>query len=606
MVWLYSRLAREDATTRTTTLFPRGATLLFRYNDDDLEEEAQKPSIEWNKKKSQQQQLQLSILKETGKNVVFPRTTGTNEKKKNICQEPMRIIFQRQYCLLQASRGELAECMQLLLPGTPEKEEDGGIAQSWNASSVVLVPGPVHQLSYMWGQGFGRIITQGVRTCTLAALLNRPCSIDLLRDKYYNFRAFLQPGALNWEMASRVVMAQNNVNISDALHKMPQGIEQGHGWESLVVGDNKDDKDATKTTTNARNQQEEGGGVPEYDNVLPMVWGRDKKTINDDTIGRHLHEWDGQNARHGHKVLLSPNFGDAWHGCGQDCARLGGQWNQRHAPCTNNHMKTFLQNEMFVPTSLAYELHLERRAIVLQEKELEQQPAKSNADDKKRKRRPKDADNNKEVLTTNSGLSARTTLPPHGAMHLRMNILNQDMCKMDVSQEQAPEGLKACFQSFAKDEAFRDLRWWLISDNVEVADFISRELENVYSYAASSAVPAADDNRTTPTEKKTLFKGIHSGDAMGKKFGQGAIAPSMIDWMALHESHISLVTYETAYGETGARGNGKIQEGNCGGKVEGKKISFPCFSFANKLTSQSNPGSLGTEKDLITLEQNAC
>jgi len=517
-------------------------------------------------------------MKEAAKNVVFQRATTHNDKPQNVCQEPMRELFQRHCCLPQASRGELAECMQLLLPSEAEEEHGDGILETWNASSVALAPGPVHQLSCMWEQGFGRIIAQGVRTCTLAALLNRPCLIDPLQDKCHNFSAFLQPGPLlNWEMASRVVVAQNNVNIGDALHKMPQGIEQGHGWESLV-GDNTAGvgADAATKTTTTTNQQ--SGGAPEHSNVLPMAWGRDKKTINDDTIGRHVGKWDGQNARHGHKVLLSPNFGDAWHGYGQDCMRLGGQINKRFKPCANNHMKTFLQNEMFAPSSLAYELHLERRAVASQEKELEEQLKPDPPKNKKCKRRQKETNSNNDdnkVLTTSSGLSARTTLPPHGAIHLQMNILNQDMHKMDVSQEQVLEGPKACFQSLSKDRAFCDLRWWLISDNVEVAEIISNEMDNVHSYAASS-VPAVD-SATSPTEKKTLFKGVHSGDAIGQKFGQGALAPSMIDWMALHESHISLVTCKTAYGETGATGNGKIQDDNCGGIVEGKKMSFPMF-----------------------------
>lgn len=399
------------------------------------------------------------------------------------------------------------------------------------------IAAPVYHFSFMWGQGFGRIIGHGVKTCLLATLLHRSCVIDLARDKYYNLRSFIKAGPYDWEQGAQVVLAQSGVNISHALHQMPNGIEKGHGWEKMAATD--------KTL--------------EYDDVMPMIWGTDQP--NAKSVQQHLDLWDGRVSNNfsksQYKTLLSPNFGDAWYAYGKEFISVSREWDNRigrKSGCTATHMLTFLQNLMFVPTTLAYELYRERRAIVLQKERIVQ--------------------NNNKMLT---GVGA-SALPPYGAIHLRMNILNKDVYKMGVTKEQVVEGLKNCFESMADNSAIK--KWWLISDDIEVAQYVSNELDSVYSFASSVEKEGHAD------DVKKKFKGPHSGDAINQKFGQEMIAPSVIDWMALHESHVAIITHDSAYGETGARGNGKIhKKGNtCGGRVQNEKSpqSFPMFYVFQK------------------------
>ena len=426
-------------------------------------------------------------------------------------------------------------------------------------------PGPLHYFAYMDGQGFGRIVQHSCKSCLLAALLHRPCSIDMVRDKYYNLRSFLRPSPmLDWEYTSdRLSQQKVHTNIHHALHMMPKGVLKGHGWEDLP-----------------------SEALPKYDDVLPMIWHDDvdenKSQVKDgvdprtEKIGHKLALWDGNNINHGHKVLLSPNFGDAWYGYGKDYVHLNSQWESRidldqneqvddslstsKKPCTANYMKTALQNEMFMPTSLAHELHNERKKLLFQN----DSPSSNNQD-----------------TTTDAVHEYDEEKVPYGAIHLRMNILNKDMYKMGVSKERVLEGLKDCFEqltdNYHQHQEIGIPKWWLISDNIEVAQYISQNVDNVYSYANTATVvnPAAAKTSSLSTAAiaannniKVMVKGAHSGDAINRKFGQEDLAPSIIDWMGLHESDIALVTYDSAYGETGARGNGKVFSGHCGGIVE--------------------------------------
>ena len=517
------------------------------------------------------------------------------------CSEQLYEIFQRHDCLLQTMNGGR-------FPGEDKISKTNQCHSNTTTTMSMSYSAPLYHLSYMFGQGFGRILQHGVKTCLLAALLHRPCVIDLIRDPYQNLRSYIQAGPYNWDQAARaVVHSPHAVNIRHAFQQMPQGMEKGHGWE---------------TTHRQEQQQNEMNNItitiPEYSDVLPMIWGNEKSSP--EAVQRHLDLWDGcpDASNNSHKILLSPNFGDAWYAYGKEYISVHKEWNRQQqqqqrstrsgAYCDANHMTTLLQDLMFTPTSLAYELYRERRTIVLQEDELieEQQQQRIHNGNAKRilKQHP-----------TAASISLLKQLPLYGAIHLRMNILNRDVYKMGVSKEQVVEGLRNCFVTLTAENNNTNKssksnssgsnnipdKWWLIADDVQVANFVTKALPNVYSYAsvvmstheqATKTDEVGNGNNNNITTSTTnahhadmiqQVKGVHSGNAMNHKFGQADLAASVLDWMVLHESHIALITHDSAYGETGARGSGKIRStSSCGGLLQNKRRSFPMFSVFQK------------------------
>ena len=401
-----------------------------------------------------------------------------------ICARELRDIFARQDCFLHQQRypGEESAC----------------------------VAAPLVQYAYMWGQGFGRILQHAVKSCFLAAQLHRPCVIDLVRDRFFNLQSFLSVGPFDWRTGRRLLTARQQTEIRQALNLMPECLQKGHGWEKLPT-------DKMKRLSSS------------YESVLPMVWGKD--AVSSLAIQTHVNTWNATNGPYAHKVLLAPNFGDAWYGYGREPVNVARLWNLRHRTCTANRVTTLLQNAMFVPTSLAYELHQERMTRVLPRVEESSEPTR------------------------------------YGAIHLRMFILNRDVYHMNVMAPQIVAGLQDCFEKLGPSAPDH---WWLIADDIEVAKTVTEQLPSVYSYVQSF------DDISNPS----LVKGNHSGSALNRKFGQEALAPSFLDWMTLHQSEVALITHDSAYGETGARGQGKIRGSTCGGKVQKPdgRVSFPLFT----------------------------
>ena len=90
-------------------------------------------------------------------------------------------------------------------------------------------------------------------------------------------------------------------------------------------------------------------------------------------------------------------------------------------------------------------------------------------------------------------------------------------------------------------------KWWIISDDPGFAQNASEALPNLsHGYNASIAT-------------------AHSRDAiMREKYLHQLLEETMLDWMALHESREAIVS-NGAFGETGARGNGKVLSAVCSG-----------------------------------------
>uniref|UniRef100_A0A7S4IFW3 Uncharacterized protein n=1 Tax=Odontella aurita TaxID=265563 RepID=A0A7S4IFW3_9STRA len=320
-------------------------------------------------------------------------------------------------------------------------------------SSSCSVAAPVHHYAVYDGQGFGRIIDHSVHTCMFAADLRRPCVIDLdARDRYYTWRSFINVGTYNWDW--RIV--QHHENILDALGKLekPGSAE----WKEPF----------------------------EYDDVLPMVWREDWGTAK-----RHFEYWSGYNNATRDKILLSPNWGPwfvkkvSWPTT--DRKTLG---------CSRQRLHTKIQNAMYAPTSLALELHRERRNLVI-------------------------------------GASA------YGSIHLRLSLFKR-------TQDQIVKSLKSCLEMYPRIE-----KWWLIADNngLDMANNISENIGKIrHAY-------------TEELFNRTMNK--HSGMEMKKLFAHETMAPSIQDWMVLHESDVAIVS-RGSFGSTGARGNGKVPAGECG------------------------------------------
>ena len=229
-----------------------------------------------------------------------------------------------------------------------------------------------------------------------------------------------------------------------------------------------------------------------YEYVLPLT-----KTENWDTAYR---DWGPWNATVRHKILLSPNYGLAW---SHITKRRGQIPPDRIGNCPRDWFLTHLQNAMYRPTILSQYLHNERRDLV--------------------------------VNTTH-----------YGGIHLRTKVA--DIRRLRLSRERFLELLNTCLASYTQIKV-----WWLVSDDVELAEYISSNATST-NYKVVSAYT-----------KEFVEKNVHSkenGDAVGL-FSHDMMKQSIMDWMVLHDSDVALVT-KGAFGESGARGKGKYRTGKCG------------------------------------------
>jgi hypothetical protein len=332
---------------------------------------------------------------------------------------------------------------------------------------------PFHNYAAYYGQGFGRIVEHTVLGCLFATVvLKRPCTLDLdCRDTYWTWRAFVNHGTLNWDW--NILSRDQKEDIANALDMLPSP--------------NSDEWSDTKSHHHSHNHSQ----------VLPITWH------NDRTLEQHIQQWRDTN-----KILLSPNWGNAWFR-NVPLARLilemtGGQ-------CKLNQFRTVLQNSMYAPTSLTKALHQERL---------------------------------ERVLGKTDGES-----DTYGAIHLR-TILSDANLRLDYSTPDLANALSQCIQKATSHQSTVSM-WWLIADNRTVADYMHNSL-------LSRNIQVVLDNDGQFWDKE----GTHSGFAMKQKFFQEKMAPAMMDFMVLHESEVAIVTHGS-FGSSGARGNGKVKVQNC-------------------------------------------
>ena len=164
--------------------------------------------------------------------------------------------------------------------------------------------------------------------------------------------------------------------------------------------------------------------------------------------------------------------------------------------CSNDHLTTAMQNAFFAPTSLAHGLHRERKAKLFNDTD-------------------------------------------YGAIHIRCAFAN---CAESMYLKLA-ECVKSVQSEFSEIQ-----NWWIVSDGQEaVAGNISKVMKftNVHH------------GYTEEFKEMNIHSNTHYAT---KKFAHRNMSGPIMDWMVLHESKVAIaVGMASGFGNTGGRGNGKIQ-----------------------------------------------
>jgi hypothetical protein len=208
------------------------------------------------------------------------------------------------------------------------------------------------------------------------------------------------------------------------------------------------------------------------------------------------------------QALLSPNWGDAWHPNLQPPAYYG--------KCHRKELITKIQNAMYEPTPLSIKLHTQQRYQVM-----------------------------------------KNPLRPYGAIHIRFVILA--LQKTVANDNDIATALGDCLR-YAKNQT-NLTEWWLISDKpsraIDLVNQVTAQIDDMRLYYA-------------PEQENAAEFAEHSNNVNARgMFGHASMSVSILDWMVLHESEAAIVT-QGSYGDTGARGRGKIPD-----DVEnGRRCSF--------------------------------
>lgn len=246
----------------------------------------------------------------------------------------------------------------------------------------------------------------------------------------------------------------------------------------------------------------------DYPDLIPM-----SKPPNWPELGSHgtcdgltdecLGSWSAENETVRDKILVSSNWcSNGWFPMLRFPDTFKG--------CELGKLRTLVQNAMYKPTDLSHNLHNERSTTVLS-------------------------------MSNNGGEQIK-----YGAIHLRTLFL-KDRKQVGVGvnnitlEEEVTRRIASCLRHFDSIS-----KWIIMSDEPNVAKHVSRKLPNVYHGYSDEFV----------------VNNIHSLDAARTLYDHKHMAPSVLDWMLLHKSAMSLVGgHGTAFGETGSLGNEKYRHG---------------------------------------------
>jgi hypothetical protein len=396
-------------------------------------------------------------------------------------------------------------------------------------TQIDLIGAPVYIIGNYAGQGFGRVVGHTADTCLFALLLWRPCLVNLLpRDRYYTWRSFVQPNTLNWDPT----ILHTDPLIGPSLESLTQLLpDAAHGsW-----GDTFDEKSFLEANLWVAPMHEKADAT----NWISLYHAGERR--------------DSQNS---HKVLVSPNWGDAWF------ARLDtNEIFQSQYQCSTDVLRVMVQNAMYGPTDLLNHLHDTRLEAALQSSMWK---------------------NDNSPASTAAVPHPTLQLLPHkdtvyGTIHLRTYFLMEtnDPATVEDIVTKIRHCLLKASQLTAKAETSYQIpeNWWLLADNAKVAISVATGLDQRQQYQQQNL--EINRNNTLYNQNFPFVSFYHNysldtssehsgGDKATGLYGHQHMASSLEDWIALHKSRIAIVGPGSSYAETGAQGRGKIQRDVCG------------------------------------------
>jgi len=418
---------------------------------------------------------------------------------------------------------------------------------------------PLLVVAYYEEQGFGRVIEHTADSCMAAFVLGRPCLVDMSpRDPFYTWRSFLQENSYRWEPARYFATHSALVRQVDDL------VQQLHApgandWQQRL--------DVTK-----------------YDTEESLVFPMDRKfPTSKETIDYyHAMQQEPLSPRRGRQVLVSPNWGTAWFQRIKIAQILKDTYN-----CDVEEMRVLLEAAMYRPTAMTWQLHVPRYNHALQTAWATTTATTTNTQSPTKSILPRVFS---DRITTTGGNN--TAVVPYGTIHVRLYFINT----MRENQKQPPIGvpelaevLQSCLQQAMDSSSSSSTittstakatgkefptNWWFLGDNASMTAQVAEEITNQQRENRQSAgknLPRLsifhdyNVNAVQPSKESR----DSSAQAM---FGHSVLAGSIQDWMALHQSNISIVMRDGSFGKTGARGNGKVGRTDFCGRNGGPQL----------------------------------
>lgn len=414
---------------------------------------------------------------------------------------------------------------------------------------------PLYQYAYYGGQGFGRVLEHTVSACLVAFILKRPCLINVSpRDPHNTWRSFIHENTYRWDPSIIHDFPEYAEQLEGVAGKLPN-MKFG-SWGAAL---NAADYDIETNDTNL---------------VFPM------NEVFDKTDWQKFLDYysGGTNAGRRKQVLFSPNWSDAWFTKLPTTEILGNEYG-----CGDREqLTTMLQNSMYGPTDLARQLHQERynyAATTAWNNSIQEEVthALSDADQPTQRTKPHLSDIDKEAVKS---------LPSYGSIHIRTVMVNLKENGKPIQPDAMALMIRSCLNAaFEISNSEFPENWWILSDNATVAEIVENDIQkeqlNSLTIGRNNSMPVlkmfkAYDMEVAREQDRTgkFLSSTHSmhKDSIGL-YGHPSMAGSIKDWMALYESEISIVTKNTAYGYSGARGNDKVPSKSCG-KYPGEKRDF--------------------------------
>ena len=176
---------------------------------------------------------------------------------------------------------------------------------------------------------------------------------------------------------------------------------------------------------------------------------------------------------------------------------------------------------------------------------------------------------------------------PYGAVHLRVHFLLENVpppkkqTKLQEAIQKAVECMEQYSSSSETTHGVPIRTWWILSDDAEVAKNITNSVmerqraQTARNDTNDSNITNDVNNNGNNNNNNIAIRAVHGytkafernnahSVSMSQKYSHSFTEASVMDWMTLHESTVAMFT-SGAFGETGARGNGKVPIAGCQG-----------------------------------------